>query len=64
MIKPHFFVILTFFYLLNDSVYSWCLKSQVADAMNITDIDFSKDGTRFVTGSNSKRVIIWNTSSL
>ncbi len=56
------FLFLIFFFIQNSS--EWCLKSQFADGLQINDIDFSRDGTKFITGSNSKRVIVWNSSTL
>ena len=64
MIKQHFFIILTLFSLLFDNINCWCLKTQVADGYSVNDIDFSNDGSKFVTASNNSRVIVWNTTTL
>lgn len=45
-------------------VNSWCLKTQFADSQKIRSIDFSPDGAKILTASESKRVIVWDAKTL
>ena len=37
---------------------SWC---SIGDNVNITSVDWTHDGTEFVTGTSDKRVLLWKT---
>lgn len=47
-----------------ERVNSWCLKSQFSDSGKINSIDFSRDGSKIVTASDSNRVIVWDAHTL
>jgi WD40 repeat protein len=50
--------------ILIERVSNWCLKGQLADSGQINFIDWSRDGTKFVTASQSGRVVVYNASTL
>ena len=43
---------------------SWCWKTQFADSSKINSIDFSRDGSKIVTASDSNLVIVWDAHTL
>ena len=43
---------------------SWCLKTQLADSGTINFIDWSRDGTKFVTGTQTGRVVVYDARTL
>jgi WD40 repeat protein len=45
-------------------VNSWCLKTQLADSGQINFIDWSRDGTKFVTASQTGRVVVYDARTL
>jgi WD40 repeat protein len=65
MIKVYrFFILVILLSFIVNLVNSWCLKTQFADTDQINSIDFSRDGTKIVTASDSKRVIVWDAHTL
>lgn len=56
----HLVIFLSFFLSLIERSEQWCLKKQVSDSDDILSIDFSPDGTMFVTGSKSKYMRVWS----
>jgi len=53
-----------FLVLLIEGGNSWCLKTQFSDSAQINSIDFSRDGSKIVTASDSNRVIVWDAHTL
>lgn len=60
----YFFIILWIYSYLLDGVHNWCLKTSFSDSEKINSIDFSRDGSKIVTASNSDRVIVWDAHTL
>lgn len=50
--------------ILVERVNSWCLKTQLADSGQINFIDWSRDGTKFVTASQTGRVVVYDARTL
>lgn len=56
--------LLLFMAVLLIGVNNWCLKTQFSDTEKINSIDFSRDGSKIVTASDTKRVIVWDAHTL
>lgn len=64
IIRSKVFLFALLLILLFDGVNNWCLKAQFSDSAKINSIDFSKDGSKIVTASDSNRVIVWDAHTL
>lgn len=62
--KGEFFIIFVILPMILQGISSWCLKTQFSDTDKINSIDFSRDGSKIVTSSNSDRVIVWDAHTL
>jgi WD40 repeat protein len=58
------FLVMMLVTIMVQKVSSWCLKTQFADSMRINSIDFSRDGSKIVTASDSFRVTVWDAHTL
>lgn len=62
--QSRLFFLIILVLLMMEQARSWCLKTQFADSMKINSIDFSRDGSKIVTASDSFRVTIWDAHTL